>query len=319
MRVFVCEFVTGGGLAGAALPASLVAEAALMRDAMRADLAAAPEVGAVLLAADARLPLPGARLIEAADDPWAVWADLARQADVVWPVAPETGGLLGRLVRQLRDAAEGVGARVVAATSQAIEITASKLETARCLSAAGLPHIPTFPLAAAPHWPGPRVTKPDDGAGCEDTRLWPAGVPLPAAQADGRLVAQPFVDGIPASLTVLTRAGRTRLLTINRQHIRVDEGRFALAGLTVGALQDTDGRLSRLAAAVAAAIDGLDGLFGIDILLTPDGPVVVEVNPRLTTAYAGLGRALGLNPARLALGLDETQPGPARPVEIALP
>lgn len=314
MRVFVLEFVTGGGLCAEPLPASLVAEATLMRDAMRADLAALPEVSGVLLAADARLPLPGARTIPATADAWAVWMELARAADAVWPVAPETGGVLARLARALGE----TGARVLAPTPQAVDIATSKLETARRLAAAGVPHIPTFPLAHAPGWPGPCVTKPDDGAGCEDTRLWPAGTPLPAPRPDSRLVAQPFVEGTPASLTVLGRAGRIRLLTVNRQHIRVADGHITLAGLTVGALADADGALARLAAAVAAAIPGLEGLFGIDILLTAQGPVVVEVNPRLTTAYAGLSSALGLNPARLALGLDQTEPGAARPVEIAL-
>jgi tyramine---L-glutamate ligase len=31
--------------------------------------------------------------------------------------------------------------------------------------------------------------------------------------------------------------------------------------------------------------------------------VVLEINPRLTTSYAGLGRALGCNPAGLVLDL----------------
>ena len=314
MRVFVLEFVTGGGLRGEALPPSLVAEAALMRDAMRADLAAIPTVTSVRLAADDRLPLAGARVIAAADDPWAAWSEMARQADVVWPVAPETGGVLARLVRRLRQS----GARVLASTPEAIEIATSKLETARRLAAAGLPHIPTFPLATAPDWPGPRVTKPDDGAGCEDTRVWPAGTPLPAPDGAARLVAQPYVEGLPASLTVLADARGVRLLAVNRQHIRAEGGRLHLAGLTVAALDDPDGRLGRLAAAVAEAIPGLEGLFGIDILLTAEGPVVVEVNPRLTTAYAGLRRALGINPARLALGLDAAGAVTARPVEVAL-
>lgn len=294
MRVFVCEFVTGGGLRGATLPESLAREAALIRDAMRRDLAALPQVSEILLAADDRLPLPGAVAVTEGADAWAIWRDLARRADVVWPVAPETDGVLARLVEMLRENCP----RVLACDPEAIAAATSKLETARRLAVAGVPHIPTFPLAQAPDLPGPRITKPDDGAGCEDTLFWPDGVQATPAPRDG-LVIQPFVAGEAASLTVLNAPEGVRLLTVNRQHIAVEDGRVFLNGLSVGALADADGRLEALAEAVVRAMPGLHGIFGIDILLTETGPVVVEVNPRLTTAYAGLGTALGLNPATL--------------------
>jgi predicted ATP-grasp superfamily ATP-dependent carboligase len=53
----------------------------------------------------------------------------------------------------------------------------------------------------------------------------------------------------------------------------------------------------------------------VDLIETAGGPVVVEVNPRLTTSYAGLRRAIGLNAAELVLGLPaslETSSEPMR-------
>ncbi|MDI4656641.1 ATP-grasp domain-containing protein [Xanthobacter autotrophicus] len=317
MRVFVCEFVTGGGMRDAALPGGLAREAALIRDAMRRDLAALPQVSGILLAADDRLPVPGSVPVTEGADAWAIWRTLARCADVVWPVAPETDGVLARLVEMLR----ANGAHVLACDPEAIAAAASKLETARRLAAAGVPHIPTFPLAQAPDLPGPRITKPDDGAGCEDTLFWPDGVPATPVARDGLLI-QPFVAGEAASLTLLNGPEGVRLLTVNRQHIAVKDGRVVLVGLSVGALDDADGRLAGLARDVVHAFPGLEGIFGIDILLTGGGPVVVEVNPRLTTAYAGLGPALGLNPATLlppfADGGKAPRKGARAPVELAL-
>jgi len=40
---------------------------------------------------------------------------------------------------------------------------------------------------------------------------------------------------------------------------------------------------------------------GIDLVRTEQGLVMLEINPRLTTSYAGLRRALGVNPAGLVL------------------
>ncbi|MFG1478397.1 ATP-grasp domain-containing protein [Xanthobacter sp. V4C-4] len=320
MRVFVCEFVTAGGLRGRDLPATLVPEGTRMRDALIADVEALPGVGALLLAHDDRLPAPRESSVPVgpSDDPWTVWAELAATADVVWPVAPETDGLLARLVRLTRERC----AHVVACEVAAVELCASKLATARRLGALALPHIPTFPAdAPPPELTGPVVTKPDDGAGCDDTRHWASPALAPRARG---LVIQPFVAGLPASLSVLVRPEGATVLTVNRQHLTTTDGALALSGLTVGALPGDD-RLSRLAQAVVAAIPGLSGIIGIDILLTEAGPVVVEVNPRITTSYAGLHPALAVNPAAFLPEFirDGRLPAmphlpPATPVELDL-
>ncbi|WP_454918643.1 ATP-grasp domain-containing protein [Xanthobacter sediminis] len=292
MRVFICEFVTAGGLRDRDLPETLVPEGTRMRDALMADIEALPGVGSLLLAHDDRLPAPQESSVPVGpnDDPWAIWASLAAQADVVWPVAPETRGLLARLVRLMKEKC----VHVVACDLAAVEICSSKVLTAQRLAAAALPHVPTFRAAAPPpELDGPVVTKPDDGAGCENTRLWASAADAPR---DADLIIQPFVEGTPASLSVLVRPEGATLLTVNRQHLTETGGVLSLSGLTVGALAP-DARIARLVPAVVAAIPGLSGIIGIDIILTPAGPVVVEVNPRITTSYAGLHRALAVNPA----------------------
>jgi predicted ATP-grasp superfamily ATP-dependent carboligase len=49
------------------------------------------------------------------------------------------------------------------------------------------------------------------------------------------------------------------------------------------------------------AIPGLRGYVGVDLILADSGPVVLEVNPRLTTAYVGVRAVLDENVAALAL------------------
>jgi predicted ATP-grasp superfamily ATP-dependent carboligase len=43
------------------------------------------------------------------------------------------------------------------------------------------------------------------------------------------------------------------------------------------------------------------GYVGVDLVLADAGPIVLEINPRLTTSYCGLRDALGINPAALVL------------------
>jgi predicted ATP-grasp superfamily ATP-dependent carboligase len=107
--------------------------------------------------------------------------------------------------------------------------------------------------------------------------------------------------------------------------MQVVDGRLALTGLQVNAWPDTEGRLTGLAARIADAVPSLWGYVGVDLVLTADGPVVLEINPRLTTSYAGIRRALQVNVAAMVLGLLEGDdhaipcgPGGLTPVEIAL-
>ncbi|OYX67881.1 MAG: hypothetical protein B7Y95_21945 [Rhizobiales bacterium 32-66-11] len=324
MRVFVCEFVTSGGLRDKALPDALLPEGTLMRDAMVGDLENIPGVQ-VVLCHDDRLAPPRADSVAVGenDDPWAVWARLAGEAHVVWPVAPETDGLLERLVALARTGA----ARVIASEAPALRIAGRKSLTAQHLAAAGIPHIPTYALEAMPEaLAAPLITKPDDGAGATQTQIWRSREALRAAQLPSAgLIVQPYVAGVAASLTVLCRPDGVTLLTANLQEIAEEEiaeneGRLSLTGLTVGCLPDTDGKFAALARAVVAAIPGLSGIIGMDLILTEEGPVVVEVNPRITTSYAGLHASLGINPAAFLPELIRDGRPPAVPhLPMAVP
>lgn len=311
MRVFVCEFVTGGGFAGAPLPAGLCREGDMMLQALVKDLAGVPDV-AVTYARDRRLPppdLPGAVLwVEAHGDPWPLWRGAVADADALWPIAPETDGILERL----SVLAAECDRTLLGCRPEAVRLTTSKRRTTEHLARHGVAVPPTLPLSEAlthgfPPGGAGWVVKPDDGAGSEAAllfrdlaalRRWTEAAP----QAD-RLVVQPYLPGPAASLSLLCRDGRAQLLSCNLQDVRLDGGRFRYRGGTVGGAENRRAVYRPIADAVAAAIPGLWGYVGIDLVDTADGPVVLEINPRLTTSYAGLGAAVGSNPAALVLQL----------------
>lgn len=310
LRVLVVEWITGGGCQAQPLPAGLAAEGLLMADRLLADLAAVPgcEVRATR---DARLP-PAAppvvtiRLDEASGLLAALPGVLAPD-ELLWPIAPETGGALEALASLGRDA----GVRLMASEPATIQLAASKLATSRHLAAAGIGVVPTvargevLPPSAA-GW----VLKLDDGAGCLLTRRVADAARLTAAWTEQKTaVAQPWIAGPPLSLSLLCARGRARLLACNRQLVReAADGSLRLEGVIVGGAERHRAGLEPLATAVARALPGLFGHVGVDLVLTAEGPVLLEVNPRLTTAYAGLGLALGVNPAALALALLDRHP-----------
>ena len=61
--------------------------------------------------------------------------------------------------------------------------------------------------------------------------------------------------------------------------------------------------LAPVAARIAKAFPGLWGYVGIDLIDSPAGPLVLEINPRLTTSYVGLAAAIGGNPAGMVLAM----------------
>jgi tyramine---L-glutamate ligase len=304
VKIFVYEFFSGGGLAGESLPPSLVREGDMMVRALLHDLA---EVRGVQLLAsrDARLPeLAGLETIVPApgEGTLALYSRGVAAADAAWPTAPETDRVLERLAQATID----LGRVLLGSSPDAVRVAGSKRATAATLKRAGVPAIPTFTsVDGLPPLPGRWVVKPDDGAGCDDALVVPdrnAALGCLAA-APGRLVAQPWIEGPALSLSLVCAAGHGRLLCCNRQHVRIADGRLTLSGIGVNAVSDPDGRLAELGRGVAAAIPGLWGYVGVDLVATPDGPVVLEVNPRLTTSYCGLRSAVQVNAAELVLGL----------------
>lgn len=277
-----------------------------MRDAMLQDLRPLGQrrVCCVVCSSDAEalpLPTPGVEplLLPPTADPAAWLRHMAIEHDaLVWAVAPETGAILETLARAVPPS------RWLGCSAEAIATAASKQATTTRLAAAGLP-VPVTHAAPPSRW----IVKPDDGAGATATRLHAdrAAAEADAAHRGARCAVEPWIDGEPLSLSLVCREGEApRLLAVNRQHIEVDAtGTLHFRGVTPAALplSGLEGRaLQALAERLAQALPGLAGYVGIDLVWNPvHGPVVIEVNPRLTSAYVGLSAAVGTNVAALIL------------------
>ena len=233
-------------------------------------------------------PLPGEEAVEFV-------RRQSRLHDLCWVVAPETGGLLSSLHEATGDA------RWIGCSGPAIRLTSSKRATCAALAEAGI----LTPLAFAAGHDGPWIVKPDDGAGSLDTRRHDT---REAAEADLRqrqgcrqsAVAEPFVPGEPLSISLIAGPVLARPIAFNRQRLHLDgDGTLHDLGVQAAAIAATDPRaatLHALATRVSAAIPGLRGYVGIDVVWNErEGPVVIEVNPRVTCAYVGLSALLRRN------------------------
>lgn len=309
-RVVVFEYVTAGGdVGGPAERDELMPMGRAMRDALVADLLAVPGVqvsAAVCPQADV-LPA-GVRALRPRKTE-STLDFMAREAaahDLACVVAPETRGLLLQYSRQVSPG------RWMGCRPQAIVVAASKRATLQRLDAAGV--CTPLRIADARRW----VVKPDDGAGALDTVLHSSHEAalhdqLARGRAGQAATLEPWVDGEALSLALLCRGpGEAELLSVNCQDVAVDPaGRVHFHGVRVNALPAAES-LARTAEAVARALPGLKGFVGIDLVWHRlHGPVVIEVNPRITCAYAGLSAALDRNLAAELLAVFAREPAHA--------
>jgi predicted ATP-grasp superfamily ATP-dependent carboligase len=172
--------------------------------------------------------------------------------------------------------------------ADSIQLASSKVGTTTCLHAVGVPTPHAFEDdAAVSHW----IVKPDDGVGASHARRHASHEAAEAdrAQRGGRAVLEPWIDGPAMSLTLLCDRGRAELWSVNRQLIDVAETGWLTERGAEPANVDAAPELQRLAQQVAQALPGLFGPVGIDYVAHPlHGPVLIEVNPRVTSVYGGL-------------------------------
>ncbi|MGH9258143.1 MAG: ATP-grasp domain-containing protein [Vicinamibacterales bacterium] len=309
MRILVYEFASGGGLTGQDVPASLAREGAAMRAALVADLAA---IGRheVVTTADPRFPLSASRGVKVVTvAPGAATLDaLVTSADAVWLIAPETNGCLERLARRV----ERHGKTLLGPCVSAIRMASDKTTLPQRLARHGIRHPETRvlgsgvdPLTAAREVGYPVIVKPGRGAGCEGVRLARGARELRQTLADypgsgAPVVLQRYVSGAAASVSLLADGRRAVPLALNAQHVRTSRWLSYNGGRT-----PLDHPLARQATEAARrtcqALPGLRGYIGVDLVLTDREAVVIEVNPRLTTAYLGVRAAVEENVADLAL------------------
>ena len=225
--------------------------------------------------------------------------DCISRADAVWPLASESNGVLESISRKVLQHKK----ILLGSTPDAVHLAGSKYRTSQALRAVGIPVVPT--LRAETNLPAglqALVVKPDDGAGCLDTHIFSnadAAREWIAVQTTGDYVLQPYISGRPCSLSLLCGNNHVFLLGCNDQRVAVSDNQFHYMGSTVNSIDDIDGELLRLARRVIAAIPGLWGYVGIDLIITEQGPVILGVNPRMTMSHAGLHASIGANPAAM--------------------
>ena len=314
--ILIYEYFSGGGCPEGDLPSGLAAEAlgmlwALLADfqrwgAIRTVTALDPRFGNQIPGLD-RITLPVDTIVPATPGRYVdVFLSALKRCDAVLVLAPETNGILSRLIALAEDS----GKPVLGPSRSAAEIAGNKAECDRVFRLANLsiPRTRVVPFASALQEAKrigcPFVVKPIDGIGSEGVCLVDSFAALPAAlsivgkvTAHDQILLQTFVDGIHASVSLLIAGGKMLPMSLNQQLIK--EGMpFEFTGAQTPLAHPLSTQAQELACSAARLIPGLKGYIGVDLVLTNDRMHIIEINPRLTTSYVALRQVTEINLAR---------------------
>ena len=294
MKIFIFEYVCGGGFQGDSPPPDLLRQGREMLRAALADFSRLPDPVQVYTLIEERFAfdLPGRVQCWHPDGSWQdAWKSLVQHCDAVLVIAPESEGELERLCGEVLEE----GRKGMNCSLEAIRLTADKWRLNRHLQVAGIPVVETHTWDPSEPVPAQGVIKPRDGAGCEETFALDAQSTPPVLDPQNQWIWQPWVSGRPASLSLLAGENEVEVLSCNRIHCKNQEGRLHVHELETGGF---DGNLRfeeearALASRIVAAVPGLRGYVGVDVMWQGDSLTVLEINPRLTSSYAGLAMPL---------------------------
>ena len=324
MRLFLYEYITGGGLLeldlnSAEVPASLLAEGKAMITALATDALMIPGFQVTLLW-DHRLPPPDLpeSCLQGVADPHAAAeafqkANAESQGTIL--IAPESDSTLFDCAVSALE----FGGRLWSPSPDVIELCSDKQRTADHLAKCEVPvplGVSLEPNQELPiGFPSPAVLKPIDGCGSQGLQLITKDE-IPESWSVGRcpdypVRMEPFLPGLPASVSVLCGPKQQIALPACKQHLSAD-GTFAYEGGSLPLDRKLAQRAEALALRAIRSLPQPRGYLGVDLILGPaaDGSddAVIEINPRLTTSYVGLRQATADNLVQAWMKLMQGEP-----------
>ena len=313
LKILVYEHACGGGFAEGVVSPGILAEGFGMLRLCVAGLKAAGYEVVVILAEElsrfnppieADLVIPVFSFKDAQQAILKVCADI----DAVYVIAPETGGTLQALVRLV----EQNGVSTLNSCSEAIQAVSNKVNLYNILEANSIRTPKTRQVNTVKgveelivkEFGLPVIIKPVDGVGCgglsvvEDASQVEGAVgKIDAEFASESFLVQEYLQGEAVSVSLLCTDTQTLPVSLNKQNVTLSDP-SGVSGYMGGAMpfeHVTKESVFEVAEAVVSCFSGLKGYVGVDLVLTNTGPVVVDVNPRLTTSFIGLSRVAGFN------------------------
>ncbi|MCL2173085.1 MAG: ATP-grasp domain-containing protein [Nitrososphaerota archaeon] len=313
MKILIYEHACGGGFAEMAVSPGILAEGFGMLRLCAENLkAAGHEVLVIVDEGLARLNPPlSAEIIPVFSFQDAQHAILKRCADIdaAYVIAPETNKTLYALVQFI----EQNGVPTLNSYSKAIQAVSNKIDLYKTLNSNTKVKTPkTIQVNTSQNveevirreYSFPVVIKPVDGVGCgglsvieEASQIRGAVEKIVNEFASETFIVQEYIEGEAVSVSLLCTDTKILPISLNKQNLTLATP-DRTSNYNGGAVPFNHKMLQKAFKTAEATVNcflGLKGYVGVDLILTDTDPVVVDVNPRLTTSFIGLCRVTDFN------------------------
>jgi predicted ATP-grasp superfamily ATP-dependent carboligase len=317
LPILIYEYFSGGGFPPGDLPTGLATEALGMLLTLLTDFHACgiARVATILDPRfEERVPglnracLPADEVVIASNgEHEQAFCSLLNDCAAALIIAPETDGILARFTAHVEEA----NIKVLGSNSSAIGIAGDKAACDRLFRSAGLPTPDTRVCAfeeashCAEAMKFPLVIKPVDGIGSEGVclarDLFEMGAALDLVRQTtnhAEIILQQFIQGMRASVSLLASDKKIMPMSLNLQIIEPGMP-FHYSGIQAPCDHPMASKAFDAACAAASLIPGLKGYIGVDLVLSEDQVHLIEINPRMTTAYVALRQISKVNLAQL--------------------
>ncbi|MFX1374544.1 MAG: ATP-grasp domain-containing protein [Promethearchaeota archaeon] len=332
-RIFIYEFISGGGFNKVDIPASLFCEGFGMLKSIIEDFKSIGFEITTLL--DYRiyqlsglLLIDNFRVIQREDNYLKQFKILVKNCEYVFVIAPESTNIL----YQLTNIVTKYNKILLSTSLEGIKIGTSKIQTYEFFqkNKVKTPKTYLIPLKRNKldsefiirkfhELSKPIVIKPEDGVGAESIYFFETENEIKKFFQDyqykieiGRYyILQEYIRGKDLSLSLINiprflnpTAKGPYLLSVNSQNVNIKDHKYDseyFGGYTpIKNYNEISNSLTKVLHKIE--FSQFFGYFGIDLIRTTDMQYYfIEINPRLTTSYIGLRNSINKNPAQLIL------------------
>ncbi|MFP3984795.1 MAG: ATP-grasp domain-containing protein [Candidatus Bathyarchaeia archaeon] len=318
MNLLVYEHASGGGFADERIPLDMLSEGYGMLRTLISDFKARGYNTTTFL--DSRLkksnpPIEADKIISTSSrkELDKNLKKLSSLVDAVYVIGPESGQVLQKLV----EIVEACGGTCLNSPIDAIKKASNKVTIYKSLAKSGLrvPETVTMSLLEkvshikriVSELGFPVVFKPIDGVGCSGLSIVRGSGQIAAAvdkimreSSSKCFIVQKLIKGVSASVSLISTGEKALPITLNKQIVTLapPHSQSNYNGGIVPFTHSLEKEALKAAQIAVNSLKGLKGYVGVDIVLTKESPVVMEVNPRLTTSYIGLRKVVNFNPAQ---------------------
>lgn len=317
MNLLILEYISGGGYAGQKLSSSILSEAYGMLRCLISDCKTAGHNVTTLM--DSRLiafnaPIEADMIVPVCnrDEVYEKLKELSCVVDSVYVIAPESDQVLEKMLKTV----ETSDGKLLNCESDSVKLVSNKMQAYQTFEKSGL-RVPETLLVDTDEKVAnirnlvkdlgyPLIVKPLDGVSCGGLSIVKNGKEISSAvkkvvqESDGKqFVAQKLIKGKAASACMLSTGEKVKAVSLNKQHVSLSSPKreSTYIGGTVPFNHSKQVEALEAAEKAVDAVNGLKGYVGVDMILTDEEPVVIEINPRLTASYIGLSRVANVNTA----------------------